>query len=91
MAHTPAASSWRAASWSWTIAPVVCRPKSMTVVVPPHAAAAVPVSKSSDENVPPNGRFMCTCGSIPPGTTYLPVASMVRSAVTPVAAATPGA
>ena len=56
MAHTPAASSWRAASWSWTISPVVCRPKSMIVVVPPHAAAAVPVSKSSDENVPPNGQ-----------------------------------
>jgi hypothetical protein len=59
--------------------------------VPPHAAAAVPVSKSSEENVPPKGRFMCTCGSMPPGTTSFPVASTVRSAVTPMAPATPGA
>src|SRR5690349_8652867 len=54
--------------------------KSMIVVVPPHAAARVPVSKVSAENVPPNGISMCVCTSIPPGSTYLPVASMTSSA-----------
>ena len=54
----------------------------MIVVVPPNAAARVPVSKVSFANVPPNGSSMCVCGSIPPGITHLPVASMVRSAVT---------
>ncbi len=63
----------------------------MIVVVPPHAAARVPVSNVSDANVPPNGSSMCVCTSMPPGTTYLPVASMVRSALTPCAAAVPGA
>src|SRR6266566_4632070 len=52
----------------------------MIVVVPPHAAARVPVSKLSAENVPPNGISMCVCTSIPPGSTYLPVASMTWSA-----------
>src|SRR5213592_4986277 len=52
----------------------------MIVVVPPHAAARVPVSKVSAENVPPNGISMCVCTSIPPGSTYLPVASMTWSA-----------
>ena len=55
--------------------------KSMIVVVPPQAAARVPVSNVSAENVPPNGISMCVCTSIPPGSTYLPVASMIRSAV----------
>jgi hypothetical protein len=45
--------------------------KSMIVVVPPKAAAFVPVSKSSDEFVPPNGMSMCVCGSMPPGNTSL--------------------
>ena len=56
--------------------------KSMIVVVPPHAAARVPVSKVSAENVPPNGISICVCTSIPPGSTYLPVASMTWSAAT---------
>src|SRR5438034_6619855 len=49
-------------------------------VVPPNAAARVPVSKSSDDFDPPNGMSMCVCTSIPPGSTYLPVASIVLSA-----------
>ncbi len=61
------------------------------VVTPPHAAAVVPVSNVSDAAVPPNGSSMCVCTSTPPGTTYLPVASMVRSAVTPRVSAWPGA
>ena len=53
--------------------------KSMTDVVPPTAAARVPVSKSSELTVPPNGSCMCTCGSIPPGMTSLPAASITRT------------
>ena len=49
----------------------------MMVVVPPRAAALVPVSNVSAEKVPPNGISMCVCPSIPPGITYMPVASMV--------------
>src|SRR5262245_15943368 len=48
----------------------------MIVVVPPQAAARVPVSNVSAENVPPNGISMWVWASIPPGSTYLPVASM---------------
>ena len=44
-----------------------CTAKSMIVVVPPQAAARVPVSKVSDANVPPNGSSMCVCASTPPG------------------------
>jgi hypothetical protein len=51
--------------------------KSMIVVVPPIAAARVPVSKVSLASVPPNGNCMWVCASIPPGMTYLPVASMI--------------
>ena len=52
----------------------------MIVVVPPWAAAIVPVAKSSDAVVPPNGRSMCVWASIAPGKMYWPVASIVRSA-----------
>ena len=52
----------------------------MIVVVPPKAAARVPVSKVSLANVPPNGSSMWVWGSIPPGMTHLPVASMTWSA-----------
>ena len=55
--------------------PCVCTAKSMMVVVPPYAAARVPVSKYL-RVVPPNGNSMCVCGSIPPGMTSLPDASM---------------
>ena len=51
----------------------------MIDVVPPCAAARVPVSKVSDASVPPNGSCMWVCASMPPGITYLPVASMTRS------------
>src|SRR5689334_5626907 len=53
--------------------------KSMIVVVPPWAAATVPVSKSSEEFVPPNGRSMCVWQSMPPGMTYCPAALTVWS------------
>ena len=55
----------------------------MIVVVPPWAAAFVPVSKVSLAKVPPNGSSKWVWPSMPPGTTYFPVASIVSSAVTP--------
>src|SRR5512133_3596988 len=51
----------------------------MIEVVPPQAAARVPVSKLSEAWVPPNGSSMWVCGSMPPGMTYLPVASTIES------------
>ena len=54
--------------------------KSTMVVVPPNAAAMVPDSKSSADVVPPKGMSMCVCTSMPPGSTYLPLASMTLSA-----------
>ena len=56
--------------------------KSTRVVVPPNAAATVPDVKSSIVVVPPKNISMCVCGSIAPGMTSLPVASIVLSAVT---------
>ncbi|GAA3150730.1 hypothetical protein GCM10017687_80450 [Streptomyces echinatus] len=55
--------------------------KSTIVVVPPQAAARVPVSKVSAAVVPPKGISMWVWPSTPPGMTYLPVASMTFSAV----------
>ena len=62
--------------------PGACRQKSISEVVPPNAADVVPEVKSSQVTVPPNGISMCVWGSIAPGITYLPVASITRSAVT---------
>src|SRR5690606_32241909 len=70
-----------AASPSWTRSPVRWTAKSTIVVVPPQAAARVPVSNVSDAFVPPNGSSMCVWQSTAPGITYLPVASTTRSAV----------
>ena len=56
--------------------------KSTCVVVPPNAAAVWPDSKSSAVTVPPNGMSRCVCGSTQPGSTYLPDASITRSAST---------
>src|SRR4051812_47675943 len=53
--------------------------KSTMVVVPPKAAARVPVSKSSDDVVPPNGMSRCVWQSMPPGITYIPDASITVS------------
>ena len=43
--------------------------KSTTIVVPPVAAALVPVSNRSQLTVPPNGIWKCVCTSMPPGST----------------------
>src|SRR5918993_4360414 len=91
MAQLPSAFSCQRASASCTLAPGFCAAKSTIVVMPPHAAAMVPVSNVSLDSVPPKGISMCVCTSTPPGTTYLPVASIVTSAATPRAVACPGA
>ncbi len=56
--------------------------KSTWHVVPPNAADVWPDSTSSIVTVPPNGMSRCVCGSMQPGRTYLPAASMTRSAGT---------
>src|SRR5690242_470646 len=54
--------------------------KSMSVVVPPKAAAMVPVSKSSALVVPPKGMSRWVWTSMPPGMSSRLVASMTRVA-----------
>src|SRR5581483_8587975 len=51
------------------------------VVTPPHAAAAVPDSKSSTLRRPPTSASRCVCTSTPPGRTSSPVASSSRRPV----------
>src|SRR5215218_10200246 len=79
MAQLPAAFSCHVASPSCTRSPVRCTAKSMIVVVPPHAAARVPVSNVSLAAVPPKGSSMWVWASMPPGITYLPAASITVS------------
>ncbi len=51
----------------------------MMQVVPPAMPEAVPDSKSSADTVPMNGSSMWTCGSIMPGNTNCPEASITVS------------
>ena len=51
----------------------------MIEVVPPQAAAVVPVSKVSLALVPPKGSSMWVWASMPPGMTYFPAASITVS------------
>src|SRR5215472_17525547 len=81
MAQLPAAFSCHLSSVASRLVPLAWTAKSMIVVVPPQAAAVVPVANVSTENVPPNGISMCVCPSIPPGITYLPAASTTSSAL----------
>src|SRR5215475_1240696 len=80
MPALPSALACQASRVSRSEAPLGCTAKSISDVVPPQAAARVPVSKSSAENVPPNGMSRWVCTSMPPGMTYLPVASIDWSA-----------
>src|SRR3954470_18972716 len=91
MAQLPPALSCQRATWSWTRWPCACTTKSTIVVVPPQAAAVVPVSNVSEAWVPPNGISMWVCPSMPPGITYLPLASMTVSAWMGPRAVLPGA
>ena len=56
--------------------------KSTWQVVPPNAAETVPEVKSSQEVVPPKGMSRCVCGSMQPGSTIFPAASITLSAWT---------
>src|SRR6185437_5188359 len=87
MAQLPSAFSCHLSSVASSEVPLAWTAKSMMVVVPPCAAAFVPVANVSTENVPPNGISMCVCASMPPGITYFPVASMTMSAPVSVASA----
>ena len=78
MAHLPSALRCHSARPSCTFSPVRWTAKSTIVVTPPHAAAIVPVSNVSEANVPPKGSSMWVWTSMPPGTTYFPVASIDR-------------
>src|SRR5215469_6852634 len=80
MLALPSALACQVSRVSRSEAPLGCTAKSISDVVPPQAAARVPVSKSSAENVPPNGISRWVCTSMPPGMTYLPVASIEVSA-----------
>jgi hypothetical protein len=57
--------------------------KSIIVVVPPCTAALLTTSGGSVRPALPSGlgkcHLQCTCGSIPPGITILPVASIIRA------------
>src|SRR5215831_13850608 len=83
MLALPSALACQVSRVSRSEAPLGCTAKSISDVVPPQAAARVPVSKSSAENVPPNGMSRWVCTSMPPGMTYLPVASIDRSGPRP--------
>ena len=50
--------------------------------MPPKAAETVPEVKSSQVVVPPKNISMCVCGSIAPGITNFPLASITLSAAT---------
>src|SRR5579863_519009 len=80
MAHLPAAFCDQVSKPSRSEWPRLWMAKSMIIVVPPQAAAAVPDSNVSTDHVPPNGISMWVWTSIPPGTTSRPSASMRRSA-----------
>src|SRR5215813_4007850 len=80
MLALPSALACHVSSVSRSEEPFGWTAKSTREVVPPQAAARVSVSKSSAENVPPNGISRWVCTSMPPGMTYLPVASIDRSA-----------
>ena len=74
--------SWYFSSAWANVSPGVCTQKSISVVVPPNAAAVVPDVKSSHVVVPPKNISMWVCGSIAPGITIFPAASITLSAVT---------
>ena len=78
----PSALTFQSASASAKLVPWAWMQKSTWQVVPPRAAARWPDSTSSIVVVPPNGMSRCVCGSTPPGSTYLPLASITVSAAT---------
>src|SRR5512146_1012627 len=90
-AARPWARARRASRACASVSPGPGSTKSITVVVPPQAAAIVPLSQSSLERVAPTGISRCTCGSTAPGSTTKPSAGRVRRPARswPMAAITP--
>ena len=78
----PSAFDFQSSSAAVNVEPCGWITKSTWQVVPPNAAAVCPDSTSSIVTVPPNGMSRCVCGSTHPGSTYLPRASITRSAST---------
>ena len=78
----PSAFDFHSSTASANVCPCGWMMKSTWQVVPPNAAEVCPDSTSSIVTVPPNGMSRCVCGSTQPGSTYLPLASMTRSAAT---------
>ena len=75
MQALPSAFFHQVSSASRIFVPFGWMAKSTIVVVPPKAAARVPVSKSSADVVPPKGMSRCVCASMPPGKISKPDAS----------------
>src|SRR5580658_147668 len=75
MQALPSAFFHQVSSASRILVPRAWMAKSTMVVVPPMAAARVPVSKSSLEVVPPKGMSRWVCASMPPGSNSMPEAS----------------
>ena len=69
MAALPSAFFAHVSSAWCSVWPRYWMAKSTIDVVPPNAAAMVPVSKSSADVVPPNGMSRCVWTSMPPGST----------------------
>ena len=86
MAQRPSAWASRSSRHSRTFSPWFWVAKSTMVVVPPQAAARVPVSKSSEDRVPMIGISIWVWTSTPPGTTSLSEASMTSAAASAAAA-----
>ena len=68
----PSAFDRQSSSAAANVWPCGWMTKSTWQVVPPNAAAVCPDSTSSIVTVPPNGMSRCVCGSMQPGSTYLP-------------------
>ena len=80
MVARPSAFFHQVSSASRIRVPRACMAKSTMLVVPPNAAARVPVSKSSVDTMSPRGMSRCVWASMPPGITYMPLASIACSA-----------
>ncbi len=76
----PAAFARHSSSAAANVCPCGWMMKSTWHVVPPKAADVWPDSTSSIVTVPPNGMSRWVCGSMHPGSTYLPAASITLSA-----------
>ena len=72
MQALPSAFFHHVSSAARILVPRAWMAKSTIVVVPPIAAARVPVRKSSADCEPPKGMSRCVCASMPPGSSSRP-------------------